>query len=236
MYLFSSHAFIRKALALSTCALGLSGLLTACDSQKAHQESQNNAVYQEEHAVATSAEIAVSDEASTVQAVEPKEEAGRKLTEIAGQASLPSEKHLHRKDDVIDKEDLKYVGRYSTKIPCKDAFARCEKGQAEYILSLLADGTAHRTVVNLGRMYSDKAQKNGEPFYRQDTWSYDEEHGEIVIHFVEGHNFYYKVIDANHLVIHLDKNQQEEYVDNFDLDGQNYPQPEKAYVLKKTND
>lgn len=233
MHLFLSHAVIKKILVLSTCVLGVSGLLSACDSQKSQLERQMTSD-QAEQMTAASAETEAFDEVALVPETESKE-AGRKLTEIAGQASLPAEKNLHEKDDVLSKDALKYAGRYSTKIPCTDAFARCQKGQADYILSLLADGTAHRTIVYLGRMYSDKTQSNGGQFYRQDRWSYDAKNHEVVLHFVEGYDFYYKVIDSHHLVIDLEKNQQQEKV-HLDVDGKNYLQPEKAYSLKKTTD
>ena len=230
MHLLSCHNVIKKNLALLTCA----GMLSGCDAQKSSPKILSEASYPEEQTIVVSADVANMDAVAVSAPQEKEESAGRKLTEIAGQATLPAEKHKHKEDGIAD-TDLQYVGRYRVNIPCEDEFAHCEKGQAEYILNLLADGTAHRTIVNLGRIYNDSISRRDQ-FYRQDTWSYDHAENEIVIHLVEGYNFYYKVADPHHLVIHLEKNLQQV---TEDLDGTEevpYPQPDKAYVLKKAED
>ena len=40
-----------------------------------------------------------------------------------------------------------FVGRYVAHVSCQDAFIPCEQGSADYILTLLEDGTAREVVI-----------------------------------------------------------------------------------------
>lgn len=75
---------------------------------------------------------------------------GRKLTEVAGRASLPVLQN--EQNEEVRSTNLQYAGRYYTQVPCQDAFVNCGKGRAEYILNLLPDGSAHRMIATFGRV------------------------------------------------------------------------------------
>ncbi|MEQ1388771.1 hypothetical protein ABLT88_04555 [Acinetobacter radioresistens] len=158
---------------------------------------------------------------------------GRKLTEVAGRASLPVLQN--EQNEEVRSTNLQYAGRYYTQVPCQDAFVNCGKGRAEYILNLLPDGSAHRMIATFGRVQPgvdrpDIAQRR---FYRKDHWSVDQAKNEIIVHLAEGLNFYYRVDPKQNLVMNLYKTlhaNDQRVIQTF---IQQHPLPEQPYKLVK---
>ncbi len=213
MYLLLKNIKI-KPVRLAVCALLGGGLLSACNN-----DQQVSPVTQADTANAglnTIEKPLISDQ-------------GQKLTEVAGQATMPEQGNAKGKG-TISAQQRQYVGRYHTQINCEDAFALCEKGTAEFIINLLPDGSAHRTFVYLGKMTGEKTPSRRN--FQQDTWHYDAEHHEIVIARVEGIHFYYHVNAQDELQMDLERIQHAtEFNQNYYAMGN--PLPEQAYVLKK---
>ncbi|OTG67107.1 hypothetical protein B9T28_00205 [Acinetobacter silvestris] len=174
------------------------------------------------------------DQQSSVSDVSEGEDQGKKLTDVAGQATIPMLEN-QRSNRVITKlseQQLKYVGRYHTQINCSDHFVDCEKGNVEYILNLLADGAAHRTIVYSGRMHLDIENRgNTIQSYRKDTWLY--QNNEIVIRSAEGAEFYYTIDAHKNLVMNLEKTLKSNKK-NRHFFSLKYPVPDQAYVLVKS--
>lgn len=84
---------------------------------------------------------------------------GKKLSDVAGQATLPETQHPSSNQPKLSKEALAYVGRYHFQMSCEDSLNVCDQSDAEYILTLLADGTAHQTIIGLGRLASESSIK-----------------------------------------------------------------------------
>ncbi len=126
---------------------------------------------------------------------------GKKLTEVAGQATLPvATKAIEETPHTIPQSAEPYVGRYQTVIRCDDPFVACEKGTADFIVNLLADGTAHRSIIHLGQItFASDVQ------YHQDHWSYDLEHHQIILHRGNGVEFFYHIDPDQNLVMDLAK-------------------------------
>ena len=146
----------------------------------------------------------------------------KRLTEVAGQATVPTQVNSEYTSHHIPENHLTYVGRYTIQISCEDKFVMCERGTVDYILTLLPDGTAHRIFVNAGQISYDNEKK-----YRKDLWFYDEDAHQIVVARASGVNFYYNV-DQDHNLI-MDKNKiaiatenNREYFKTNPLPSQNY--------------
>lgn len=165
---------------------------------------------------------------------EAQSDHGKKLTEIAGQATIPHDSGL---DPVPVPEHAKvFIGRFHANVKCDDHFIPCKEGNADFILNLLPDGTVHRSIIQFGKVFADKAPQPGNNVnYRKDTWTVDQAHQELVVHRKEGVNFYYKVIDENRIVMDLDKIRKgiEQEDRNQELFSQGYPEPQQAYELVK---
>lgn len=218
------YPVFNKVIFFQVLAVGLCAMLSACDSstnskQQAHADVQNS----------TSETITQASPSHDIA------QHGKKLTEVAGQATLPAvaeNKELDHQPETISKKAHAFVGRYHVQISCDDPFAMCDRGSSEFIINLLPDGTAHRTLVYMGKMtYENNAIKTKRS-YQKNTWTYDEASHEIIIHRVEGIHFFYKVDADKNLVMDLDKilNGTEENKAYFQ---QNNSAPTKSYVLKK---
>ncbi len=152
---------------------------------------------------------------------------GKKLTEVAGQATLPVAKAIADTPHMIPQNAEPYVGRYQAVISCDDPFVACDKGTADFIVNLLADGTAYRTIVHLGQMtFASNVQ------YHQDHWSYDSEHHQIILHRGNGVEFFYHIDSDQSLVMDLAKisNQTQRNRQYF---AQGNAFPKQAYRLVK---
>lgn len=125
---------------------------------------------------------------------------GRKLTEVAGKPTMPSADKLHATAHDVPENAVQYIGRYRVEISCDDPFVECDKGNAEFILNLLPNGSAHRIFVHLGKVtYATSNQ------YRQDSWLYDQALNEIVLTRGSGVKFYYDVGQDDTLTMNVSK-------------------------------
>lgn len=126
---------------------------------------------------------------------------------------------------------LDFVGRYYTKVKCNDGFAHCDDGTAEFVLTLLADGTAYRSVMQHGKIFTVKGDENDRKdlkvTYSKDRWGVNSGRNELVIYRGEGVNIYYDMKDNTHLIMNIEKTKH--------LNGKQVALqlPNTSYVLKK---
>ena len=148
----------------------------------------------------------------------------KKLTDVAGQAVVPVMQESEK--SFVPSEAQSYIGRYKVTISCDDAFVSCNEGTAEFIINLLEDGSAHRTIIHLGTItYASVKQ------YNKDRWSYDEKAHQIILHRASGVQFFYNIRSDKSLKMDLNK------IANATEVNQKYFReggalPQKAYVLK----
>ena len=151
---------------------------------------------------------------------------GRKLIDIAGQAIAPESNDIDHASILVSEDARRYVGRYKVKVSCTDPIVYCEKGTADFILNLLEDGTAHRTITYLGTITYASAQQ-----YRQDTWTLDEDNHQIVLHRASGVEFFYDIDKNKNLVMNLERIANASPT-NIAFFQEGNPFPHAAYVLK----
>lgn len=152
---------------------------------------------------------------------------GQLLNEVAGRSIAPSKVHSSTDhSDLMRPEALAYVGRYHVSVGCDDPLAMCEDGSSEFILNLLPDGTAHRTINHLGAITFESKRQ-----YQQDRWTFEPELNQITLHRANGVKFFYQVADQK-LVMDRDKIRQgtQANIDYFDKGG---AFPSQVYVLQK---
>lgn len=150
---------------------------------------------------------------------------GRKLTDVAGQAAIPvgSEESIGQ---VVTDNALPYVGRYHVVVSCQDPIVFCKDGTADFVMNLLADGTAHRTIIHSGTITFATAQQ-----YRQDHWKYDEINHQIILQRSNGVEFFYDIDKNKNLTMNLNKIANGSDVNRkFFQEGNAFPH--EAYVLK----
>ncbi len=150
---------------------------------------------------------------------------GKKLTDVAGQTAVPIEEEGLSVS--VSDNALPYVGRYHVVVDCKDPIVYCEKGTADFILNLLPDGTAHRTIIHAGSItFASEHQ------YRQDHWKYDDINHQIILLRMNGVEFFYDIDKDKNLMMNLDKIANASEVNKkFFQDG--HPFPHEAYVIKR---
>ena len=198
-------------------------LLAGCEPQPMPAESENSTAAQPVSAASANAHIAAAKQA---------EEQGKKLTEVAGQATMRNDPSPQ--SSALPKNAQEFIGRFHAIIPCDDGFIPCQQGTAEFILNLLPDGSAHRSIIHYGKVFADKPMsKEGNTTYRKDRWTLDEEDMEIIVHRQEGVNFYYRIQDRDHLIMDVDRIRSDTEGRNQELFDEGYPQPAKAYVLTR---
>lgn len=201
----------------------LLGLLTSCERSQSTSLSELK-LNQEKNAAA-----AKQDKNKA----QPEHSAGVTLIDVVSQSAVPKynqadESHQHISPN--SEQQLQYIGRYHTEMSCQDSLLHCEDGDVDYILNLLPDGSAHRSIVHLGRVYS---VKNGVvKTYRKDSWSYDAAHNEIIVHLIEGADLIYQLDLHQDLVLALDKTLTVDKNNNNFFENR-YPAPSYAYHLKK---
>lgn len=151
----------------------------------------------------------------------------KRLSEVAGQPVSPSADDADKA--LVPEAALAYVGRYQVKISCDDAYVKCEKGTADFILTLLPDGNAHRSIVYLGRVMAG-TQMN----YHLDYWMYDEATHQIIVHHSNGVEIFYDIDDRQNLRMDIEK------IATVSTVNQQYfsrnPLPAHAYYLEKSVD
>lgn len=155
---------------------------------------------------------------------------GKKLTEVAGKATLPRVDPHRPAANQIPEHAKKYIGRYQVEMNCSDPFVECDAGMSEYILNLLADGSAHRIFIHLGKVtYANNNQ------YRHDSWYFDEKANQIVLHRGTGVEFYYDVSKDQKLTMNIDKIATANEINRAYFAAGN-PLPAQRYSLKKMLD
>ena len=153
---------------------------------------------------------------------------GRVLTDVAGKPVVPVLEE-HSASHIVDKVAQPFVGRYYVSVSCDDPMVSCDSGTADFILNLLPDGTAHRTIIHLGTITFESHKQ-----YRQDTWSYQPELNQITLHRATGVEFYYNVTDQDTIVMNREKirNFTEKNIEYFNQGG---AFPLQDYRLVKKN-
>ena len=161
----------------------------------------------------------------------------KSLTQTATYNALPVEPNINPKPVPDYAQD--FVGRYHVQIDCDGRFAPCTEGKAVFILTLLPDGTLHRSIVHYGKVFvnnSRHAQSDSNVSYRKDRWSVNPERTELVVDRKEGAKFYYTIKSPTRLVMNLEKIYDEKERINLELFDQGYPAPSRAYELVKDPD
>ncbi|WP_425915987.1 hypothetical protein [Acinetobacter sp. TSRC1-2] len=148
------------------------------------------------------------------------------LTQVAGRATIPED--TETKTSSIQAYEKPFIGRYHAKILCNDGFMPCTEGTAEYILNLSEDGSVHRSIVQYGKIFTEKTTEFSNANYRRDSWSVNQAEAELIVHRKEGVDIYYQIKDQNHLVMDLEKINNGK---NKKIFEQGYPKPSRAYEL-----
>ncbi|AWL30142.1 hypothetical protein DJ533_17020 [Acinetobacter defluvii] len=199
--------------------VGLCFLLSACDAKQSDIHPSDSSA---------SESIIESDAQAEV-------EEGRRLTEVAGRTTLPSATDQDKpfQKNPLSKQAQAYIGRYHVVVDCTEKFALCEKeGKVEFVISLLKDGTSHRTLIYLGKMSYEKNKGISNRMYQHNTWTYNPETHQIEVKRSEGVNFYYDVTKNGDLVIDLDQIYANNKVKNGQFRDGSYV-PTQEYLLKK---
>ena len=189
----------------SCLIMGCVLLLTACDDKS----PLGDATSKKQHS------SAFEDEAP----------AAKTLSDVIGQIShtISSQHEIVTKSDMA-KDALPFVGRYQTKIACQDKIINCEEGQSDIVLNLLPDGTAHRTIIHLGKItYASNLQ------YSQDKWFYDPKLHEIVVERGNGLKYFFNTQHKDQLILDASK----VIAINKAFFEQGHPEPMGNYVLHK---
>jgi hypothetical protein len=154
-------------------------------------------------------------------------EQAKSLTQVAGQATVPVEKAEPVLKNTMPQNAQPYIGRYQITISCKDPFVKCDQGTSDFVINLLADGTAHRTLIHLGQITFDSNFH-----YQQDRWSYDAQHHQVILHRSNGVEFFYDIDKDENLVMDLDKIAHASAL-NQQYFAEGNPFPQQAYRLLK---
>ena len=207
-----------------TCSLilGNMAMLQGCDQRPVKPEQDSQVILEE------GVKISAANTQADVAPVNAKS-----LTQVAGQATFPVENDLN--PVVVPDYAKQVVGRYRTEIDCDGRFAPCTDGKAEFILTLLPDGTVHRSILQYGKVFIDNTNNSmaNNITYRKERWFINPECTEVVVNRKEGASFYYTIKDPNRLVMNLDKIYSEKEKINQELFDSGYPAPSKAYELVK---
>jgi len=222
MFRTLSKMNIFSLLSMSTCLI-----LSACDVSKPPDLQQGKGIVDHKNHRYSENEKYITAEVDE----------GKKLTDIAGQAILPASATIKNLDhDVtISHQAEEFVGRYHAEISCEDPFVLCDHGKAEFIINLLPDGTAHRTIAYMGKMTYENREISSNRSYQKNTWSYDPDQKEIIVNRGDGSQFFYTVNADHNLVINLNKILNSSEMNKKYFSDKNNPAPENAYVLKKYN-
>lgn len=158
----------------------------------------------------------------------------KSLGDVAGQVALPE--MSHDASTPVTASTQKYAGRYHTRISCKDAFADCESGEAEYILTLLPDGSAYWNVIHFGQVGVSDGAKIAALDQRCPTfeWQVNAAERELNVRCILSDiNFYYRVDQHQNLVVNIDKLKSSDAGKTRRFLERYYFVPEHEYVLVK---
>lgn len=204
----SKKMYYRSAILIASVLVVLK--LTACDQSSKIEELEKYDV-----------EMRSQMQSST--------EDGRVLTEVAGKAVAPVTQQKIGSNH-LDQAAQPYAGRYHVSVSCEDPIVKCNGGSADFILNLLPDGTAHRTIIHLGTITFESHQQ-----YRQDRWIYHPEMNQIILQRANGVEFLYTVNGVNSIV--MDRRKIRDYSPkNIEYFAQGGAYPLHDYVLKRKVD
>ena len=123
---------------------------------------------------------------------------GQKLRQIASEVVMPNRTRVSNTQ--VPEQARPYIGRYKVVMRCEDPVVKCEQGTADFILSLLEDGTAHRSIIYLGTISFPSEEQ-----HRQDIWVYQPSNHQIVLKRANGVEFFYDIDADGNIVMNLDK-------------------------------
>ena len=149
-----------------------------------------------------------------------------KLKDLAGKATVPNTIEDSEATNLLTEEAKQYIGRYRVEIDCTDPFVACSEGTANFIINLLPNGVAHRSIVHMGKITFASSHQ-----YRQDHWSYDAIHHQIILHRESGVQFFYFIDHENNIIMDLDKIAHATAINKKFFNT--HPLPKHAYLLKK---
>ena len=152
---------------------------------------------------------------------------GYKLKDLAGQTHLPRYYIDEREQLRLSREALAYTGRYKVVMNCEDEFVACEQGTADFILNLLPNGKAHRTIIYTGTITFESGSQ-----HRQDSWRYLPEQQQIVLQRASGVEFFYNISPEGHLIVNRQKTAVATST-NRQYFAQGNPMPAHDYVFEK---
>lgn len=150
---------------------------------------------------------------------------GQRLRQIASEVVAPGRSRVS--NSKVPEQARPYIGRYKVVMRCDDPFIHCKEGTADFVISLLEDGSAHRSIIYLGSI-----QSASEDQYRQDRWSYQPESHQIILHRASGVEFFYNIDRDGNIVMDLDKIANATAV-NRDYFAKTNRFPTQAYKLIK---
>lgn len=155
--------------------------------------------------------------------------AAKKLTDIAGQATMP----LRDDSTVGPVPDYAkdFVGRYYTEVSCNDGFSPCNGGKAIFVLTLAQDGTLYRSILQHGKVFTFQNKVEApNSTYTKDRWEMSPSLKELKVYRKEGLVLYYDVKDESTLVMNIAKTQQENQQELMEM---HYKLPRISYQLTK---
>lgn len=154
-------------------------------------------------------------------------QSAKKLSDVIGGISHTMTPHHETTvKTTISKEAMPFVGRYQTKIACSDKIVHCNNGKTDIILNLLADGTAHRTIIHLGQItHAENVQ------YSKDKWTYDPKNHEIVLERGNQVKYFFNTDHKDQLILNASKVISAKENQAFFKKGN--PKPMHNYVLNK---
>lgn len=152
---------------------------------------------------------------------------GNTLTEVAGKIPVPVADTTTDPQRKIPENAKPYVGRYQIAISCTDPIVKCKQGSADLVINLLADGTAYRSIIHLGKITFTSNR-----YQRQNYWSYDSTHHQVIVHRMSGVDFFYNIDQDQNLVMDLDKIAHASAL-NEQYFAEGNPFPQQAYCLVK---
>ncbi|ANF80939.1 hypothetical protein A3K93_01210 [Acinetobacter sp. NCu2D-2] len=130
-------------------------------------------------------------------------------------------------DKLIPDYAVDFVGRYYTTLDCNDGYSPCSKGTAEFVLTLLADGSVYRSVLQHGKVFTFRNDVRDKDNYRRDRWEINPERTELIIHRKEGVDFYFDILDDANMVFNLAKTK------SANAAREDFPLPTINYHLRK---
>lgn len=207
------------------CSVSL--LLGACHNTDSMVDIESAQSSQLDHDDVQDTTLGPAQDTEQDTAQDTAQDTGHKLTDLAGKATMPVNMQERTAPSALNKNAMPYVGRYRIDISCSDPYVGCERGTANFILNLLADGTAHRSIVHMGKIMFNSSHQ-----YYQDRWSYDEINHQIVVQRQNGIKFYYRIQPDLSLKMDLEKIAHADPLNQAFFGGA-HPLPQQEYILKK---